>query len=219
LGVGNGARNEFDRLDLPKVPAPPGSVQVSSVLSVGRSETPLSMDIRPPQSKTVWTLELLNPSGGEVKLQFDGLAQVPKSTTLLLIDPEANRQWSLRSTPSVTVSTQPNQPKRLQVVALQTDQLPLRVQGLKVTPLRGRGAHIQFAVTVPAQVQVQIRTLTGRVIWEAREQVESGRSCSLFWNGRSKSDEPLPSGVYSVVVRAVTDDGRQTQAQTILRLR
>jgi len=219
LGVSSDARNEFDRLDLPKVPAPPGFLQTSSVVRVGRSELPLSIDIRPPQSKIVWTLELLNPAGGEVKLQFEGLAQVPQSTTLLLYDPETNQQWSLRSVSSVTISTQPQQPKRLQVIALQTDQLPLRVQGLKVTPLRGRGAQIQFTVTMPAQVQVQIRSLTGRVIWETSEQVSGGRLCSVFWNGRSKSDEVLPSGVYTVVVRAITENGRQTQAQTILRLR
>lgn len=219
LGVSKEAHGEFDRLDLPKVPAPPGSVQVSSILRVGRSQTPLSMDIRPPQSKTVWTLELLNPAGGEVKLQFEGLAKVPRSVALLLCDPETNQQWSLRSTSSVTVTTQPHQPKRLQVVALQTDQLPLRVHGLKVTPLRGRGAHIQFSVTMPARVQVQVRSLTGRVVWETSEQVVGGRLCSVFWNGRSKSDEMLPSGIYTVVVRAITDNGRQSQAQTILRLR
>ncbi len=219
LGVSKNAHSEFDRLDLPKVPMPPGSAQISSVIYIGRSEVPLSMDIRAPQSKIVWTLELLNPAGGEVKLQFEGLAQVPQSTMLLLYDPETNQQWSLRSVSSVSISTQPQQPKRLQVIALQTDQLPLRIQGLKVTPLRGRGAQIQFTVTMPAQVQVQIRSLTGRVIWETSEQVSGGRLCSVFWNGRSKSDEVLPSGVYTVVVRAITENGRQTQAQTILRLR
>jgi len=219
LGVSDTASNELDRLDLPKVPQPPGSVQVSSVLRFGRSEVPLSMDIRPPQGKIVWTLELLNPAGGEVKLQFDGLAQVPRSVTLTIYDPETNQRWSLRTTPSLTLSTQPNQPKRLQLIALQNDQLPLRVQNLKVTPTRGKGAQIQFAVTVPSQVQVQIRTLTGRVIWETGEQVESGRLISVFWDGRSNQNESLPSSVYIVTVRAITEDGRQTQAQTILRWR
>lgn len=219
LGVSHEASNELDRLDLPKVPQPPGFVQVSSVLRFGRSEIPLSMDIRPPQGKIVWTLDLLNPAGGEVKLQFEGLAQVPRSVTLMVYDPETNQRWSLRTTPSLTVSTQPNQPKRLQLIALQSDQLPLRVQNLKVTPTRGKGAQIQFAVTVPSQVQVQIRTLTGRVVWETNEQVESGRLISVFWDGRSNRSELLPSSVYIVTVRAITEDGRQTQAQTILRWR
>jgi hypothetical protein len=219
LGVSDDANNELDRLDLPKVPQPPGSVQVSSVLRVGRSEIPLSMDIRPPQGKIVWILELFNPAGGEVKLQFEGLAQVPRSVTLIIYDPETNQRWSLRTTPSLTISTQPNQPKRLQLIALQSDQLPLRVQNLKVTSTRGKGAQIQFALTMPSQVQVQIRTLTGRVVWETIEQVESGRLISIFWDGRSNRSEPLPSSVYIVTVRAITEDGRQTQAQTILQWR
>jgi hypothetical protein len=177
------------------------------------------MDIRPPQGKIVWTLDLLNPAGGEVKLQFEGLAQVPRSVTLMVYDPETNQRWSLRTTPSLTLSTQPNQPKRLQLIALQSDQLPLRVQNLKVTPTRGKGAQIQFAVTVPSQVQVQIRTLTGRVVWETNEQVESGRLISVFWDGRSNRSELLPSSVYIVTVLAIAEDGRQTQAQTILRWR
>ena len=219
LGVSPNASIGIDRLDLPKVPMPPFSLQVSSILQTGRSETPLSMDIRPMQSKIVWTLELLNPKGGEVKLQFGGLSQVSRSWLISVYDPETNQQWSLRSTSSLTVSTQPNLPKRLQVIAVQTDRLPLRVKGLKALPLRGRGAFIQFAVTMPSQVQIQVRTLTGRVIWEANQQVESGRLCSVFWNGRSKSDETLPFGVYIVTVSAETDDGRRTQAQTTLRLR
>jgi hypothetical protein len=143
------------------------------------------MDIRPPQGKIVWILELFNPAGGEVKLQFEGLAQVPRSVTLIIYDPETNQRWSLRTTPSLTISTQPNQPKRLQLIALQSDQLPLRVQNLKVTSTRGKGAQIQFALTMPSQVQVQIRTLTGRVVWETIEQVESGRLISIFWDGRT----------------------------------
>jgi len=154
-----------------------------------------------------------------VQLQFDGIAKVPRSVQLTLYDPETNQHWSLRPASAVTVLTQPQQPKRLQLVALQTEQVPLRVQGLKAIPMRGRGAHIQFTVTMPAQVQVQIRTLTGRVIWETVEQAESGRTLTVFWNGRSRAGDALPAGTYMVTVRAITEEGHISQAQTVIRWR
>ncbi len=219
LSVSPRALAEWDLLDLPKVPMPPGSLQVGSVVRTGRGETLLSVDARPPQSKVVWSLVITNPAGGEVHLQFDGLAKVPRSVLLLVRDPDTNQQWSLRSVSSLSILTQPNQPKSLEVVALQVGSAPLRVQGLRVTSLRGRGAHIQFGVTAPAQVEVQIRSLTGRVLWKTQQQVDGSRLYRVFWDGRGKGGEGVPPGIYTVVVQAVTDDGRQTQAQIILRWR
>jgi len=219
VGVSADAQGGLDNHDLPKVPMPPQSLQVSAILRTGRSETPLSIDLRAPRKRLVWTLEILNPVGGEVQLQFDGIAKVPRSVQLTLYDSETNQHWSLRPASAVTVLTQPQQPKRLQLVALQTEQVPLRVQGLKAIPMRGRGAHIQFTVTMPAQVQVQIRTLTGRVIWETVEQAESGRTLTVFWNGRSRAGDALPAGTYMVTVRAITEEGHISQAQTVIRWR
>lgn len=176
------------------------------------------MDFRPPTPRIVWDLELVNPAGGEVQLRVDGLSQVPRSVALWLTDPETQQQWSLRSTPSINMLTRPNQPKRLQVIALQTDQRPFRVQGLRVVRLRGRGAYIEFAVSQPSQVTVQVRTLTGRVVWEKKLPVTTESHRRIFWDGQSVTASPLPSFLpYLIVVQATNEDGERAQAHFLLR--
>lgn len=218
LGMSSQAANGLDAWDIPKPPSIPGGLQVSSIMEQGRSRLPLSVDLRSPQGRSVWTLEIVNPAGGEVQLKVQALHRVPRSLTLTLHDPETGQTYSLRSVNTVRFNTQPNQPKRLQLVALNAGQLPLRVQGLKAMPVRGRGVQIQFAVTMPAQVSVQVRSLTGRVLWENHDFVTPSLRHSVFWNGHSRTDQPLPSGIYAIVVQAVSDDGRQSQAQTIVRV-
>ncbi len=218
LGVSAQATNGLDAWDIPKPPPIPGGLQVSSVLEQGRNRLPLSVDIRPPQGRSVWTLEIVNPPGGEVQLKVQDLSRVPRFVVLTLHDPETGKNWSLRAVNTVRFKTQPSQPKRLQLIALNVGQLPLRVQGLQATPVRGRGVQIRFAVTMPAQVRVQVRSLTGRVLWETGVLTESVGVRSVFWNGRSRTDQPLPLGVYAIVVQAFSDDGRQSQAQTIVRV-
>jgi len=218
LGVSRKASGSLDLLDIPKPPPVPGGLWVASVFSSGRSSIPLSMDFRPPAPRIVWDLELVNPAGGEVQLRVDGLSQVPRSVALWLTDPETQQQWSLRSTPSITLVTRPDQPKRLQVIALQTDQRPLRVQGLRAVRLRGRGAYIEFAVTQPSQVTVQVRTLTGRVVWEKTMTATTDSRRRIFWDGQGAAPAPLPSSVpYLIVVQAVSEEGRRAQAHTLLR--
>lgn len=218
LGVSRQASRALDSLDIPKPPPVPGGLWVASLLPSGRSSIPLSMDFRPPTPRIVWDLELVNPAGGEVQLRVDGLSQVPRSVALWLTDPETQQQWSLRSTPSINLLTRPNQPKRLQVIALQTDQRPFRVQGLRVVRLRGRGAYIEFAVSQPSQVTVQVRTLTGRVVWEKKLPVTTESHRRIFWDGQSVTASPLPSFLpYLIVVQATNEDGERAQAHFLLR--
>lgn len=218
LGVRQQAAEGLDWLDMPKPPPVPGGLQVSSVVMSGRSSVPLSIDWRPPSGRVVWNLEIINPAGGEVRLRFEGLTQVPRSVALTLTDPETGQQWSLRSVPSVTIITQPRQPKRLQLIAVQTNQLPLRVQGLRVVRLRGRGAYIEFAVTQCSQVRVQVRTLTGRMVWETALVATPGSRQRVFWDGQSVAAQLLPNQVPClIVVQAIGEDGRQTQAQVMVR--
>jgi len=218
LGVSRQASKGIDLLDAPKPPPAPGGLWVYSVMPSGRSSVPLSMDFRPPSPQVVWLLEVVNPSGGQVRLRFDGLSQVPRSIALFLVDPETHQRWSLRSTPTLTLSTQPNQPKRLQVIALQADQMTLRIQGLRAVRLRGRGAHIEFAVTQPSQVSVQVRTLTGRIVWETALMATPNTRQRVFWDGQGTFAAPLPNAMpYLVVVQAVGDDGQRAQAHILLR--
>ncbi|MFA0754517.1 MAG: hypothetical protein YPKNTGVA_000010 [Candidatus Fervidibacter sp.] len=218
LGVSRQASKGIDLLDAPKPPPVPGGLWVYSVVASGRSSVPLSMDWRPPSPQVVWLLEVVNPSGGQVRLRFDGLSQVPRSIALFLVDPETHQRWSLRSTPALTLSTQPNQPKRLQVIALQADQMTLRIQGLRTVRLRGRGAHIEFAVTQPSQVSVQVRTLTGRIVWETALMATPNTRQRVFWDGQGTFAAPLPNAMpYLVVVQAVGDDGQRAQAHALLR--
>lgn len=217
IGVSPRAHDGYDALDVPKPPPVPNGLQVRSVVAAGRSAIPLSVDVRPTNSRVAWTLEVVNPAGGEVTLQVENLSSVPRSVHLVLVDPETGQRWALRTTPVVQVLTDARRPKRLQVLAVASNQVPLRVQGLRVVPLRGQGARIEFSVPQPCRVRVQVRSLTGRTIWEAYLNALPGGRQSILWDGRGAHGQPLPLSAYMVVVQAVAEDGRSVQAQTLVR--
>lgn len=110
--------------------------------------------------------------------------------------------------------------RRFKVIAELGNERPLRIVGLKAIPMRGRGISIQFALTKPAQTQVEVLTLTGRKV----AVLESGRNRlagqqQIVWQGLGNNGEVLPTSAYLVRVIAQDDEGRKIQGTTIARLR
>jgi dipeptidyl aminopeptidase/acylaminoacyl peptidase len=156
----------------------------------------------------------------EVTLTFDGIGYAPKELSLWLVDTVTGKRLYLRTQQAYQFVPQSGeQERRLKVIAEIGNERPLRVLGLKATPLRGRGMSIQFALTKAAQTQVELLTLTGRRI----AVVESGQNRGvglhqIFWQGRGTGEVSLPSGMPCLVRLLATDEeGRQVQATTVVR--
>ncbi|MDW8030152.1 MAG: hypothetical protein RMK94_17375, partial [Armatimonadota bacterium] len=93
--------------------------------------------------------------------------------------------------------------RKFKVIAELGNTRPLQVVGLKAIPMRGRSLAIEFALTKPAQTQVEVLTLTGRRV----AVLESGQSRTvgkqqIIWQGRSINGEVLPVSAYLIRVIA-----------------
>jgi hypothetical protein len=74
----------------------------------------------------------------EVTLTFDGIGYAPKDLSLWLVDTVTGKRLYLRTQQAYRfVPQRGEQERRLKVIAEIGNERPLRVLGLKATPLRG----------------------------------------------------------------------------------
>ena len=219
IGIANGTR-----LLATEPPTPPTGKMLQVVVSSGEQE--LVADIREKASqRMMWELVVrwLPTRGqqGEISLSFDGIGSIPKGYSVFLVDKTTGKRVYLRTTPVYRFMPQEDEKERRFVLFLeQTGGGLLRIVNLKAQPMRGRWVAINFRLTKAAQTTAEILTLTGRtiVIVEAGQPRPAGEQ-QLFWRGTDGYMQPVGVGVYLVRVRAVGEEGQQTQAITIVRLR
>jgi hypothetical protein len=59
----------------------------------------------------------------------------------------------------------------------------------------------RFALAVPATVEIRVHDLRGRLLWSSRPQPRAAGVHTQRWDGRDRSDRPLPAGVYLYTLR------------------
>jgi hypothetical protein len=207
-------------------PDPPTGSPIS--LTLLRNGQPVAFDIREQVTqRQVWDLMVTWAGSGRgsgqeaITLTFDGLGYVPKDVSLFLVDEVTGKPVYLRTQHGYRFTPQPGETSRqFKLVAMLGNDRPLRVVGLKATPVRGQGVMIEFTLTKAAQVQAEVLTLTGRRV----AVLESGTTRTagthrIMWRGVSSEDVAVSKGVYLVRMTATDDEGRQVQAVTTVRLK
>jgi hypothetical protein len=225
MGIANGTRGLA--VGLPPEP-PTGNNGVQVILL--KNNTPLAVDVRNDGSKRQeWEVLVRfgTRDGGrgtserkEVVLTFDGIGYAPKDVSAWLVDTVTGKRLYLRTQAGYRFVAQEGEVERkFKVVVERGNDRPLRVVGLKATPMRGQGVVIEFSLTKPAKVEAEVLTLTGRRV----AVLDAGSSESLtrrvVWRGVGIEGQKVGSGVYLVRVRAVDEEGREVQAATVVRLK
>jgi hypothetical protein len=133
------------------------------------------------------------------------------------VDPATGERVSLRSRSSYTYQATAAQLTRsFQVVAEPGRTTPLSLTNLRVSRVGGRAADgtrrvaISYAVTTEADVNVELSTLTGKVVRRlggGRAQARGQQT--VLWDGRSQDGGALTAGTYQVRITARGDDGSQ----------
>jgi hypothetical protein len=225
LGIANGTRGLA--VGLPPEP-PTGNNGVQVILL--KNNTPLAVDVRSDGSRRQeWEVLVRfgTRDGGrgtserkEVVLTFDGIGYAPKDVSAWLVDTVTGKRLYLRTQPSYRFVAQEGEVERkFKVVVERGNDRPLRVVGLKATPMRGQGVVIEFSLTKPAKVEAEVLTLTGRKVAVLDAGSSEGLTRRIVWRGVGIEGQKVGSGVYLVRVRAVDEEGREVQAATIVRLR
>jgi hypothetical protein len=178
-------------------------------------------DIRPEGSSRKWRFIVKSdlPDNTPVTLRWDGLAQLPRTISLVVTDLTTKERLSLRSRSSYTFIAQRGETRQFLIEAVQSSSAPL-VRIVSVQSLRGRGLTARLVLTAPAQVRSEIRTLTGRTIRILTDTfVAQPSPFNLLWDGRDRTGTPLPFGAYLLVVNARDEFGREQQVIRTVMLR
>jgi methionine-rich copper-binding protein CopC len=225
IGIANGTRGLA--VGLPPEP-PTGNNGVQVILL--KNNTPLAVDVRNDGSKRQeWEVLVRfgTRDGGrgtserkEVVLTFDGIGYAPKDVSAWLVDTVTGKRLYLRTQPSYRFVAQEGEVERkFKVVVERGNDRPLRVVGLKATPMRGQGVVIEFSLTKPAKVEAEVLTLTGRRVAVLDAGSSEGLTRRVVWRGVGIEGQKVGGGVYLIRVRAIDDEGRSTQGMTIVRTR
>ena len=224
LGIANGTRGLA--VGLPPEP-PTGNNGVQVILL--KNNTPLAVDVRSDGARRQewevlvrWDKGQVTRGMGERKevvLTFDGIGYAPKDVSAWLVDTVTGKRLYLRTQPSYRFVAQEGEVERkFKVVVERGNDRPLRVVGLKATPMRGQGVVIEFSLTKPAKVEAEVLTLTGRKVAILDAGSSEGLTRRVVWRGVGIEGQKV-GGVYLVRVRAVDEEGREVQAATVVRLR
>ena len=178
-------------------------------------------DIRPEGSSRKWRFIVKSdlPDNTPVTLRWEGLAQLPRTVSLVVTDLATNERFSLRSRSSYTFTARKGETRQFVIEAVQSSPATL-VRIVSVQPLRGRGFTARLVLTSPAQVRAEIWSLTGRTIRILTDTfVPQPSPFNLLWDGRDRTGTPLPFGAYLLVVNARDEFGREQQVIRTVMLR
>lgn len=215
IGQSAGANDGFDPIyDSEAPPDFEGMVSLSVLHTDGSAAQRYAVDVRRSGARTTWELLLRTPAPErDVTLTWSDLRSLPRGVRLLLVDPPTGRRYNLRSVSSVTMRTDQEGTRRLQLVAEPQADGVLRITGLRAQRTRGGAYSIQYTLTADAQVQTEILSAGGKPVRILQGGAPSRAGVqTVSWDGRDASGVAVPAGAYLLRVRAQTEDGTSTQA-------
>ncbi|MCS7264989.1 MAG: hypothetical protein NZ805_09175 [Armatimonadetes bacterium] len=199
---------------------PPNPVAPVRSALIGSDGGKTGIIVNPERQKVVWSLVLVGDSerDEEVTVSANNLAALDRSWALTLFDPATNITCSLR-TGTYRLRLLAGEERKLQIVAERWIEKSLKVQNLRVIPLRGKFIAIEFNLTDSAQTEIIVQTLTGRTIRVIDKSFRTSGTHRIIWNGSVSGEQILPAGIYLVKVVARDHQGRIAQSTVSAKLR
>ncbi|NBB73991.1 MAG: T9SS type A sorting domain-containing protein [Bacteroidetes bacterium] len=222
------AEDGVDAMDWPEPPAPGRGLSVTFRPEGASGPTGYLVDVRnEPARGVAWPFTVHTTRRDPVTLSFDGLAQVPESFEVWLLDEYNKASQNLRTTPRYTlddVNTQRERSMRLIVGQHAYVQQELEAAGaLPATyaladvypnPTRG-GSTIRYGLPKKQPVTIEVyNTLGQRVATLMQDRPMEPGFHTIQWRGTTGSGTPVASGVYFVRMRA----GDFTASKKIVRV-
>ncbi|MCC6442465.1 MAG: hypothetical protein IT210_03295, partial [Armatimonadetes bacterium] len=177
-------------------------------------------DVRSAGSKTqVWEFTVENASAGQpVTISWPDMQRVPKNVRLTLIDVDANRQQTMRTTSGYTFRmAQGAASRRFRIESSDARSGTLMITGVAATPLRaGTGSTISFSLSQEASVEVSVYTLTGKKLRSVARPSGRAGGNQVVWDGKDQQGRAVPAGSYLFEVRAIGPTGETVKAVNML---
>jgi len=219
LGALDGATNQRDfGIDIAAPPAGPDGLSLASRGTLGNES--LLRDYRPLADGTTyrWDVTVSGAPGSQIVLSWPKLTGLPKDYALTLHDQVTGADRYLRTTTNYTVALGPREQERQLVITAAPGAIGnLRVANLQAQRTRATGgATITCQVTQAANVTVEIRTLSGRMVRRFTAATAAQGLVTANWDGADSRGRRLPRGAYLCHVLAETTAGERATAVATL---
>lgn len=219
LGALENATNQTDfGRDIAAPPMAPGGLSLTS--RSGWNGEALLRDYRPLADGTDyrWEVSVTGTPGSQVVVSWPKLTGLPRNYLLTLHDQVTGEDRYMRTSANYTVTLGAQERERqLVITATPGDLGSLRVVNLQGQRTRANsGAAITCQVTQAANVTVEIRTLSGRLVKRFPVTAFTQGLVSLNWDGADSRGRRVPRGAYLCHVLAETLTGQKATAVTTL---
>ena len=151
-----------------------------------------------------------------VTVQFPDLSSVPGGCALVLYDVEAGKSVNLWTSSAYTYSGKGVRHFRIEASRGNGNTLTI---GSVSTQQTGAGVALSYSLSTAAEVTVEVRNISGRMIRQIPCGIASAGLNTATWNLRSGSGSLVPSGTYLCTITARADDGTQTSAVRTMSIR
>lgn len=215
FGIARQASNGVDGRDWMKPPAM-GSRLQAAFIHPGRAiaGAAFATDVRQGVgiNGESWEFVVTTPSTETVMLRWPDLRHLPRGYALLLEDVATGTRQYLQSTAAysyqATGTTALPDTRRFKVTATTGTEPPLRILQMLVQPTRGGGASINVSLSGAADILLDVRTPTGKLVRSLRVPASGAYDSMIIpWDGRASGGKLIPSGTYLLTLTARTQEG------------
>jgi hypothetical protein len=242
VGVSPLGRADWDRLDRSEPPMSPGS---SLSLYVVRGSERLARDIRSVTSSSedessngkVWHLDIAktfstSPAGDQVRIEVDGLDQVPENAKVYLIDRTLDQLTDLRASPvyecfvGVRKLVSSEDDARFALLVGSDEFVTEHQQDLPSVPTQtvlhqnhpnpfNPTTIIRYELAKTGMVHLRIYDARGALVKDLYKGHRPAGRYEVGWDGANEGGERVASGVYFYVLE--TPNVRQTKKMVVIK--
>jgi hypothetical protein len=225
LGVSTQGKGQGVKVEMPPaLLSRQGYVETSIIgtLPDGKAQR-FKADLKPMGGQNeAWDIEVrTNLSNAPVTLKWGNLSQVPRQSRLRLVDLATGEKRAMRTSSGYLFRSNADGEtvRRFRVELYPASEGGLRVQHLNVVAQGSLGAHVSFALSQPARVQMTILSPTGKAVRILPPMEAKVGLNALTWDGKSQAGASLACGPYLVLLRAVDEEGQEVQATRSMMMR
>jgi len=211
FGTCSEAKVGYDRNDIPQPPVAVAAGARALTASFLCGDAPpdqagrLLVDMRPLAATTTWRFAVSTGlAEQEVTVSWDDLASMGGDLVPTLVDTATGKRCYMRTASSYTYRTRQDAETRVfELIVRQRGANTLMVTSLSAQQARGGQVAITYGLTVPANVDILIRNISGvPVARVASDRLSLAGTNSVVWSGQNQKGAPVPSGCYICHVTA-----------------
>ncbi len=217
-GIADGATAGVDKYDLPEPPAvmaaSANSLHAAFIAGDAHDEggVRLAADIRPSSRTNTWRYAVSTGNVGQpVTLEWGDLSDLPANLVATIVDTASGNQVYMRTASALQYSSRiDNETRVFEITVQERNNSTLAISNVTTATIGGGKIAFTYSLSVPAEIQVAIRNISGIEVGRAGTSgVSAEGTHTVIWSGQSLSGTKVPCGSYICQISAVCPETGQ----------